>query len=259
MIEYFYHLKFEKNKSVCILIAENITEEQFKISLEKYSFSENEISIIKQNTFFKYAPKVLIANDIIFVDGSLRTFDADIMCKRKIFLRCSEDQYLSEADLVLQDYDLYEPLPNSINYKKKMLFSKFKDIETSNNTAMFYATSNSRLLTLEELEKLTAKHKFNKYIIISDKELETPYNVELMKIPVKNLWETFNVYIYTGLTNLTKIDCSSRFIAECAHYKKQVIYDVKRVDKGLEVRRADIEKGIDIISLKESDEITAII
>jgi hypothetical protein len=258
MIEYFYHLKFHKNKSVCILIADGITEEQMKIALSKYAFTDIELQAFKDCTFYYYHPRVLIANDIIFVDGSIRTFNADILCKRKIFLRCSEDEYLDKADIVLQDYDLYDPLPNSLNYKKKMLFDKFIEIGESDSAAMFYATSNSRMLTFEDLEQMKLKHKFDKYIIISDKVFETPEKVQHLKIPVENMWTKFDTYIYTGLTNLTKIDCSSRFIAECQHYGKNIIYDVSRFDKGLEVRKKDLENDIQIISLKETDELTEI-
>lgn len=258
MIEYFYHLKFHKNKSVCILIADGISEEQMKIALSKYTFTDIELQSFKENTFYQYHPRVLIANDIIFVDGSVRTFDADIICKRKIFLRCSEDEYLEQADIVLQDYDLYDPLPNSINYKKKILFDKFIKINESDDAAMFYATSNSRMLSFKDLEQIKRKHKFNKYIIISDKVFETPEKIELLQIPVENMWSKFDTYIYTGLTNLTKIDCSSRFIAECQHYGKKIIYDVNRFDKGLEVRKKDLETDIQIITLKESDELTKI-
>lgn len=255
MIEYFYHFTFHKKIKTSILLADGITIDQFKVALDKYDFSPREYTTIITNTFFKFQPRVIIANDVIFVDGSIRTFNADLLCKRKIFLRCSEDEYLDKADIVLQDYDLYEPLPNSIDYKKKMLFSKFKKIGKSEDKAMFYATGNSRMLSFEDLEHLTAKHCFYKYIILSNKEIETPSNVELLKVPVQDLWTKFNTYIYTGLTNLTKIDCSSRFIAECQHYGKQVIYDVQRVDKGLEVRRKDLHEGLDKISLKETDDI----
>lgn len=259
MAEYFYHFTFHKNISTCILISDGTSKEDFFNALKnKYSFSKYEYEIFEKNTFFYFQPKVLIGNIIIFVDGSLRCKDADIFCSKKIFFRCSEDAYLDKTDIVLQDYDLYDPLPNSIHYKKKLLFSKFINISSSEDAAMFYCTKNTRMLSFDDLINLTNKYNFSKYIILSDVDIKAPSNVQLLKVPVNNLWEKFNTYIYTGLTNLTKIDCSSRFIAECKYYNKNVIYDVQRMDKGLAVRRNDIENNVDI-ELKETDEITSII
>lgn len=258
MIEYFYHLRFHKGINACILIAEDISQEEFKQALIKYSFNSEELQAFEEHVHYHFHPLVVIANDMIFVDGSLRTLNADLLCKRKIFLRCSEEEFLDKADLVLQDYDLYDPLPNSVDYKKKILFEKFSSIKESDNAAMFYSTSNSRMLSYDDLISLTTKYDFYKYIIITNKEFETPSNVELLMSPVPNLWERFNTYIYTDLTAKTKFDCSSRFIAECKFYNKNVIYDAQRVDKGLAVRRKDLEEGIEKISLKENDDITTL-
>lgn len=257
MIEYFYHFKFHKNLNVCILISDGTTEYEYFTAIEsKYKFTTEELGIFKNNTIFKFQPMTIIGNNIIFVDGSLRMKNCEILCKQKIFLRCSEDDYLDKADLILQDYELYDKLNNSKNYKKKLLFSKFKEINKSvEDTGMFYATSNTRILTKENLEELTEKHKFSKYIILSNIDLDVPENVEVLKVPLPNLWETFSTYIYTGLTNPNKIDCSPRFIAECFHYKKDVIYNSYRVHKGMEIRRNDILTGVNI-ELKENDEIT---
>ena len=261
MIEYFYHFKFHKGINVCILISDGTTEEEFFNSLyNKYEFTDEELKIIKENTFFKFQPMVIIANKIIFVDGSLRVKNSDIIATKKIFLRCSEDAFLDKADIVLQDYDLYEPIENSINYKKKLLFSKFKSNAVKHPcTAMFYATSNSRSLSKLDLENLTKKHNsFENFILLSNQILEVPENVQQFPVPMADIWNSFGTYIYTGLTNITKIDCSSRFIAECKYYNKDIIYDSSRIDKGLEVRRNDLQNNINL-ELKEDDEICSII
>lgn len=260
MIEYFYHFKFQKGIKCCILISDGTTYDEFFNSLlNKYEFSDEELKIIKENTFFKFQPMTLICNDILFVDGSLRVKNSDILCKRKIFLRCSDDEFLDKADLVLQDYDLYEPINNSKHYKKKLLFSKFKaNLNGDSKIAMFYSTSNMRKLSFSDLEKLTEKYNFEKYIILSNFIIETPKNVELKLIPIKDLWSSFGTYIYTGSTNVQKIDCSSRFIAECKFYNKEVIYNSMQMDKGLEVRKFDIENNVNL-ELKVDDEITKLI
>lgn len=261
MIEYFYHLRYHKNKSVCILIADGITKEQFNTALNKYDFTTEELQAYEDHVHFYYSPKALIANDIIFVDGSLRTFDADIICRRKIFLRCSDDEFLNKADIVLQDHDLYDPLPNSIHYKKKLLLNKFKPINhVKNGVAAIYCTSNMRRLTPENLTAIADKYSYNHYIVLTNIEMEVPQNMELIKVPALNFYELFDTFIYTGSTNKTKIDCSPRLIVECKHYNKDVVYDgvydIEK-DKGLLVRRKDLEEGIDL-DLKETDELTTL-
>lgn len=261
MIEYFYHLKFHKNKSVCIMIADGISKDQVNVALSKYDFSTEELQAYEACTFYHYNPKALIANDIIFVDGSIRTFDADIICKRKIFLRCCDDEFLDKADIVLQDYDLYDSLPNSVHYKKKLLLSKFKEInKTFDDTAAIYCTSNMRKLTFENLESIANKYNYKQYVVLTNVQMEVPSNMTLHKVPADNLYELFDTFIYTGSTNKTKIDCSSRLIVECKHYNKEVIYDgvydISK-DRGLMVRRNDLDKGVNL-DLKETDEISTL-
>lgn len=260
MIEYFWHFRIHKNINTAILISDGTTKEEFFGCLHnKYNFNESELELISNNTFFIFQPLVILANNIIFVDGSLRVKNADVFASKKIFIRCSDDEYLDKADIVLQDYDLYDKLDNSVHYKKKLLFSKFKKYEdTNSNTAMFYTTSNMRKLSYDDLSHLTDKYKFDNYILLSNDNINTPSNIELKKIPVQNLWQLFDTYIYTGSTNISKIDCSSRFIVECKYYNKNVIYNNMQFDKGLEVRRYDIEHNINL-ELKEDDEITKII
>lgn len=257
MIEYFYHLKFHKKKSVCIFISNGITPEQFRIALLKYDFSYDEYSIILNNTFFNNKPKVLIANDILFVDGTLRNGSSEIFCKRKIVFRCAPNEDLSIADIVLQDFDVYQELENSKNYKKKILFDKFKKIENFNNAFMMYSTSNAKMLSKENIQNIINKYGENKYIILSNKKFDVPDNVELLMVPIENLWEKFSTYIYTELLPSSIIDCSPRFIAECKHYNKKVIYEISDINKGLEVRIKDLE-DISKITLDETDEITEI-
>jgi hypothetical protein len=257
IIEYFYHFKFHKNINVCILLADGITLNQLITALSKYSFTKAEHSSIIKHCKFAYQPKVVLANDIIFVDGSLRTLGADILCKRKMLLRCAEDEYLEECDLVLQDYDVYDPLDNSIDYKKKILFSKFKEIDESSDAIMFYGTSNARMLSYDDLEVLTSKYKAYKYILLTNEVFDVPSNIELMIVPVERLWETFSTYVYTKVLSTTHIDCSPRFIAECKFYNKEVIYDTETFDKGLEVRMRDLN-NMKTITLDVSDEITKV-
>lgn len=259
MAEYFYHFTFHKNIKTSILIPDGTTEDEFFTALiNKYSFTDEELLIYKQNTFFHYQPKVIIGNTLIFVDGSLRTKNCDIIAKKKILIRCCDDEYLEQGDIVLQDYDLYEPLKNSIHYKKKLLFSKFKQFDNVEDIAMVYCTKNARMLQYTDLENIKNKYNLERVVVLSDVDMKLPEGFTLLRVPVKDLFEKFNTYIYTGITNETKIDCSPRFIPECLHYNKKIIYHSERFDKGMLVRKNDIEQGINI-ELKDNDEITSII
>lgn len=260
MIEYFYHLKFQKNFNAAMMICDETTPNELKTALQKYEFEQSEIEIILSNTYFYYKPFSVIANDILFVDGSLRILNADLICKRKIFLRCSDDEYLDKADLVLQDYDVYEKLSNSINYKKKILFSKFKKLlnNDNKNTALIYCTTNMRKLEYTDLINIKEKYNFNNYVVLSNKEMPLPQNMKFIKVPAENFYELFDTFIYTGSTNKSKVDCSSRLIVECSFYNKDVIYEHKQNDKALNVRISDIKNKINL-ELKEDDEISKLI
>jgi hypothetical protein len=252
MIEYFYHLKYHKNVSTCILIADGLTREQFGIALEKYDFSEDELNKIHECTFFEYQPKVVVANTIFIVNGSFRICNADLLVKRKIVFRCNEDHFLDNADIVLQDYDIYEPLPNSVHYKKKILFSKFKKLNPKRpDIGMFYATKNSRKMEYDQLEDIINKTKFSSYLFLTDHQMKVPDNCELRMVPIKDLWDSFSTYLYTNTS--VYVDCSPRFVAECKHYGKDVQFHSNKVDKGLQVRMHDLEIGA--IDLKEDDDL----
>ncbi len=81
-------------------------------------------------------------------------------------------------------------------------------------------------------------------------------------MPVKNIFEKLNSYIYTPTRD--KFDCSPRFIAECRFYNKDVIYhDINenylKIDTGLQYRKYDIENDFKSINLEENDDIIEII
>lgn len=252
MVEYFYHLTFHKNKSVCILIADGLSREQYSTALQKYDFTDDELKIINERTFFHYQPMALVANTLFVVNGSFRMSGAELMVNKKIVFRCNEDHFLENADIVLQDYDVYEPLPNSIHYKKKILFDKFKKLNPKNpDIGMFYATKNSRKIEYDQLQDIINKTKFSSYLLLTDRQMETPERCELRLVPINDLWDSFSTYLYTNAS--VYIDCSPRFVAECKHYGKDVQFHSTKVDKGLQIRMRDLETNA--IDLKESDDL----
>lgn len=257
IIEYFYYFTFFKKIKTNILISDGLPEEVFwNVINEKYNFSNEELEEYKLNTFFHFRPKAILANNLFIVDGSLRVRNASILAKNIFMFRCNEDCTNYKNVIILQDYDVYAPLENSIDYKKKILLDKYKTIkETNNNIAMFYATSNSRALSGEEIKEIIKEFpEFDEYLILSNKYFDVPEKCRVELVPIKNLWESFSTYIYTNASSL--IDCSPRFIVECKHFNKEVIFCTRgKKDKGLEVRMKDMEK-IDL-NLKEDNDIFA--
>lgn len=244
MIEYFIFLREYKNIDACILLSDG-TELSVLLDAakDKYDF---DIDAHKSNIIYHPKPKCIIANTILVVDGSLRFNGADILAKNKLLFRCADDDIIRDDWTVLQDNDLYDDLPNSVHYKKKIFFDLYKNIdEAPKNTAMLYLTSNCRAINPLDIDEMVGDYE--NYVVLTN----TPdkYNNSI-GIPVKNMWSLFDTYIYTDTAK--KFDCSPRFIMECLFYNKRVVYNIDYVDDGIEVRLRD---GIDKISLREDDEI----
>jgi hypothetical protein len=248
MVEYYWLLN-SNNISVCILITDGTSIDDYKLAIQqKYNFIDEDLTSIFNDIYVSYQPKAILANTLIVVNGSLRFKGADLLTTKTILFRCSDDDIVRDNILVLQDDDVYDPLSNSKHYKKKILFSKFKHYsDTQNNTAMFYMTSVVRLNG--GVNDIMLKYDYD-YIALSDKDID---GIKTFAVPVKNMWRLFDVYIYTPTQR--QFDCSPRFIAECKYYNKEVIYEIDYVDKGLQARINDIKRGLDIISLKDDDEI----
>lgn len=251
MIDYYYAIKMFTQLNPCILLADGTSIDDFKLAVnQKYEDMHIE------NVIEHFQPKVIITNNILFVDGSPRLNNAEIFAKNIFLFRCSESDFTAFTKtkakvFLLQDFEIYDDRPESltlIDYKKKILFSKYKSYDCSaTNTAMFYLTSVCRSLSKEELNTTIAKYNINDYIILTDKT--DLYDNNVYRIPLDNMWSMFNTYIYTPIAR--KIDCSSRFILECMHYGKNVIYDIDYYDKALEIRKKD---GLNGTSLTNDDE-----
>jgi len=255
LIEYFMHLRFDKGINACILLADGTNWEEFSTALrEKYDLSMEETADFHHHTVEKFQPKCLLANTVLFADGSLRTHNADILADKIFLFRCAEKDIVRDNVIVLQDNDVYDPLPNSIHYKKKIMFSKYRKLDTTAPAAaMFYLTNNSRLCAIsrDRLYEIMDKHNFENYIALTNKDLHM-HRLDSIVVPVRNLWNLFSTYIYTDTA--LKFDCSPRFIAECEFYGKEVIYEIDYQDKGLNARLHDMQYGD--IWLRADDEIS---
>jgi hypothetical protein len=252
MIDYYHAVKTYTNLKPCILLSDGTTRQQLLQAVDQKYFDLTIDDIVEQDS-----PKVIIAKNLLVVDGSPRLKNADLLVDRIFLFRCSESDFSYYAStrakvLLMQDFDVYgdqTELVPVLNYKKKILFSKYKPLSGAVDTAaMFYLTDLCRALSQIELESLIKKHGFEKNIILTNNR--DIYSLEhVYQVPVENIWNKFSTYIYTKVPR--QIDCSSRFILECAFYDKQVIYDIDYYDKALEVRKAD---GLKVTQLTATDE-----
>jgi hypothetical protein len=227
---------------------------------EKYDFTDDEINRMTDDIIFANRPKVVKGKNILIVDGGFtKMSDKFLYFNNIIAFPCNDLKFQEMCDItVLQDDRIYGVGHNTINYIKKILFSRYRDIGESLTGNLVYATSNARKVDRGLLEKISNRYSGN-FLLLTDEKMDLPERFATEKMPVKNLFEKFDTYIYTPTPR--KRDCSPRFIAECAFYGKKVEYfiDYFGVDKGLYYRRKDIETDFDSISLKHDDDIIDII
>jgi hypothetical protein len=287
IIDYYIllHLKF----NVGILICENLNWETIENCVRtKYAVEESIIQKMKSSTLFYDKPKYVVGKNtsILFVDGglyrSLHKNGVALAFKNIFCFRCSPldtHHNLSYANVVLlQDNRVYNDDDSaiSIDYKKKINFRHYKNIsQIQTKTALLYLTSNCRRLCNVSLLDIIFTYKFEKYIILTNTAeqytniIKDFPNVSLLSMPVDDIFEKFDTYIYTptgkdGSVANISFDCSPRFIVECAHYNKSVIYhniDDKylSIDTGLKWRKYDIENNLQSLYLDDSDSLIDIL
>lgn len=266
VIEYYLILK--EHYKVGIVLCEDITWEQLNIALRsKYDLTEIEIENVKENTIFSKRPKLVSGKNIIFTDGGMKsTKNCVLLFDNIIHLACG-DLEIKNNDKnnvwILQDYRVYDRvLKNGVDYKKKILFDRFKKIKGCDNRALLYGTKNCRSISRSDYEEIS--DLINTGIIaITNEENKPNYEVvgvEFVVPPLENIFEKFDTYVYTPVDR--RWDCSPRFIAECEYYGKEVIYykiDYWEEDKGLYWRKWDVENDFESISLKQDDELVGIL
>ena len=268
MIEYF-HICSNSNISCAILLSDGIKRETFqKAVTEKYNFNEHELTYMFDRVIECFSPKILRVNNICVVDGTSRFNAAIIYTKNMFLLRCSDKDYTYFSNHktilkthLLQDFKVYTERYKDlnievINYVKKVLWSRYKkDFNCNLNTALIYLTSKCRPFEPEKVKKLIDKYNFDEYLVISNvpKEYESLKcdKVKVEKPPINNLFSKFSTYIYTPVAR--KLDCSPRFIVECAASGKNIIYEIDYFDPGLEARKNDIAEDINKVLLDEDD------
>lgn len=278
-----YYLLLSKKYNVRILLCEDIDWPMLSEAIEgKYDLTPEELSDIKTNTAFFNRPDGLTGKNILFVDGGLKRslynrnialkFDNILSFKCSIFDTFHDVKY--DNMTVLQDNRVYDDGDNkiAIDYKKKIYFDRYKkqNIDTT-DTALVYITKNCRGLSDVELLRLTVTYKqFDKFMVLTSTPVQYRERLGFSrkfifpKMPVDTIFEKFDTYIYTPTRSDLIFDCSPRFIAECKHYNRDVIYhgiddDYLKKDTGLKWRRHDIDNDFKSIFLNDQDEILNIV
>lgn len=251
MIEYYWAIKKWTNLNPCILLSDGTTLEEFDVALKtKYQ------DLIVENLIYHPFPKLLMAKNLLIVDGYSNLSKNEIYSDNFFLLRCHEKDfsYFSNKKTkchLFQDFEIYDDIPKNLivlDYKKKILYSKFKKIEGEvEDCSMFYLTDVSRFISEDDLNDVINKYSIKNEIIFTNKP-ELYKLIKTYKVPVPDMWNKFSTYVYTKLP--AKKDCSNRFILECMYYGKNVLYDIDYFDKALEVRKKD---GIEKTSLTEDD------
>ena len=268
LIDYYYITTLNGFKCA-ILLADGITFDVFKTAIsDKYNFTDLELETILADTIECLQPKIIMSNNICIVDGSWRLMSCTVYADNVFLLRCSEDeyQYFAHSKTIkmshlMQDFKLYperyEDLDMAVvDYTKKILWGKYKTPKPCiTSTAMLYLTSNCRAINLDDVERIIAKRICDNYLIITDKpEIYAALvsdSVTVERAPIKNIFERFSTYIYTR-TDL-QLDCSPRFIVECAVFGKDVVYEIDYVCAGVERRKEDISYDISSLKLTTND------
>ena len=262
VIDYYYILK--DHFKVGIFLGEDITWNEFELSItSKYNFTQAEIDNIKENTVFANRPSLIKGRNILFTDGGIVNARLiTLLFDNVIYFACGNKEVrhnTKENIHILQDNRVYAPVSrNGIDYKKRILFDRLKDIGPAKDRVLLYATKNCR-----NIDDYSVYKQYGKDIVaITNKEnLPAPVEgIEFVVPPLDNIFEQFTTYVYTPVTR--KWDCSPRFIAECKYYNKQVIFhniDYWDEDLGLYWRNWDIENEFDSLFLRGNDPIVNIL
>jgi hypothetical protein len=233
-----------------------------------------------------------IESDLLFLDNVSRNSIVDIYVSSKTFLLITDGNikasvynginfiakqifgFLCEPDpgyiagipnniVYLQDYRIYgkNTIHQSINYVKKLPFKYYKRCRDVNKKiGMMYMTYICRKVSADVVVDYFKKSHCDNAILItpykSDEYNNLP-NITQVIAPVDNLFDKFGTYIYLPVKR--QFDCSPRLVTECYMHNKNVFMQLDYSDPGLEIRKKDAETDLNILNLKDGDDIINII
>lgn len=267
MIDYFLVCS-ASNIKCAILLADGTTLAEFNSALQKYSLTDDELTLLEQSVFECARPKIIQARNVCIVDGSWRVLDCTIYADNAFLLRCSEPDFsffhnhkTIKRSHIMQDCRLYDERYEDINvevvdYVKKILWSKYKQpTPTNEDVGLLYLTTACRSIDVESVEKIISKRLCSKYLIVTNDPQRyaslASETVAVEAAPVANIFDRFTTYIYTPTEYQS--DCSPRFIVECAVYGKKVVYEIDYTCRGIDRRREDITTNLQQLELTLDD------
>lgn len=262
-IEYFYILK-DHFKS-CIFIGENIPKDYIETAIRnKYSFTELEVQEILNAIIIKENPAILTGNNLLFTDANFSKMKTRyLVFKTYMGLPCANLDFQNNPNVhIFQDDRIYgQSEANTFHYIKKILLNKYKNVNKSvDNVNLIYDTKNTFNEGEDYYLKMGEQYTGDFLILTNKNKLILPERFAIEKMPVTDLFEKFSTYIYIPVAK--KRDCSPRFLVECKHYNKNVIFhniDYWEEDLGLKYRVYDIENDFKSLYLDENDQIVDLV
>lgn len=261
-----YYVILNKHIRSCILIGSGLDKTIIRNAIaSKYNFTVEEINCMMDDIIISNDHTVVKGNKCLFVDGNFSyvTPKNNLLFKQIYAFVCSDKSYEQYDNIIaLQDDRVYNKGKNTTNYIKKILFSRYKQHSPDHckfDNVLY--VSNIRSIERSVFEQI-GKDIEGSFLVITDSDtpLELPQRFFVTAPPVDGLFTQFHTYVYTPVSR--KLDCSSRFIAECAFYGKNVIYynvDYWDQDLALSVRVDDTIHNLPSLFLSENDDIINII
>lgn len=263
-IEYYHILKKHMKVGIFICTSELLTAEHIKAAVEdKYDFTPAEVDELLSDVHFFDPPKVFKGTNLLLVDGNFpKLKDTHILFKNIMAFACYNKAIAAMENITaFLDFRVYGECSHHKNYVKKILFYRYKHIDSDvSNVNLLYNKKGPRYIHEDVYKEVESKYNGD-FLVVTDAPVDNLSDrFTLVNPPVQDLFKKFSTYIYTPIPK--QFDCSPRFIAECEWYSKDVIYhniDYWDIDKGLYWRKQDIENNFDSIILKEDDEIVDLV
>lgn len=269
-----YYLRLRIHFKTCILFMTTLSKQDLKVCFEsKYSVPFEEIEQDLLFIDYNNLPNIISFPRNAFVlltDGNIYSLQGKKMflsTKNLYGFMCYDYNFknvkMNNQITYLQDYRIYgkHKYFKSIDYVKKIPFDLYKKVDRSDtSTALFYVTFVCRKVNRDTILEGFLKSGCEKGILlvpqIEEEFLDIHENIQVLEMPLPNLMERFDTYIYTNVER--QFDCSSRLVTECAHYGKKVIFDIDYTDIALETRKQDC-KDIQKLNLTDDDSIIQVI
>lgn len=262
----YYHIFKENNLRPYMLFhSPTLSKEDIISSLkEKYCvpIPEEDIHVLTEVEHFIAAPlAVTLVCDGNFL--SLTQHHIKILSRKILGFGCGDVSIpygdYKDAEYLL-DKRVYFNISYGINYTKKIYSELLLRPKKKKPNALFYLTKNCRSMSLTGLQNAILEYPNHREHIIVTPEIDRysslKGNVRIVSPPLQNMFEEFDTYVYTPVPR--HFDCSPRLIAECSLFGRTVdYYHIDYFDRGLEVRKQDIESGY--VWMKKNDEIIDIV